>query len=167
MEGLLTLQKCTAEAHLDMVRLSFADRVVQVPYQTLFQILAGVRMAAKMAMREEGNKVGLWNDLAAIAREGYDARPARHFRRSILQSNIGDYKVKYVPGSPLVNMIFTPHPTGHPLLVKIHYSDALQFYSLARVQARAAKAWAGDSSRTWQPAAHLSDGEDDYKRGFN
>jgi hypothetical protein len=166
MSEVLTLKSVSCQARQDMLDLRFGDKLITVPYMTAFEILSGIRMAAKMAMRVEGNTVGLWRDLATIAQEKDAAKPARQFRRSRLQSNVKAWDINFNPDSPLVVLVFTPYPTGNPLQIKIHYSDALTFYSQMRIEARTAKAWAGDGSRIWNSAAHISDGEDNYKRGF-
>lgn len=163
MSEILTLEKVDSEAVMDMVRLTFGGEHPLVPYQTAFEIIAELRMASKMAMREEGNRVSLWRQMSLIGRERADAIPARRFRRSRLEPNVAEWKVQYFRGSPLVVLTFWPWPSGKILTVKIHYSDALKFYTGFRVSAREAKAWAGDSSRLWSTSAYLSDGEDDDK----
>lgn len=167
MSEILTLQEVGSEADQDMVRLTFRGEHPLVPYQTAFEIIAELRVASKMAMREEGNHVSLWREMSLIGRERADAIPSRRFRRSHLVPTVSEWLVQYFPGSPLVVLTFVPWPSGRILQVKIHYSDALKFYTGFRVSAREAKAWAGDSSRLWSAAAHISDGEDDYKRGFS
>ena len=167
MSEVLTRKKVEAVSDLDMVRLKFGSHEIVIPYRMAFEVLAGIRMAGKMAMRYDGNPARLWTDLAAIPREGYDQAPARKFRLSRLVSNVEAWDVKFEPGSPLVIITFEPYPTGHPLQIKIHYSDALQFYSQIRVEARKSKAWAGDTSRIWSGLSHISDAEDNYKRCLN
>lgn len=167
MSEILTLERVGSEADQDMVRLTFRNQHPLVPYQTGFEIIADIRVASKMAMREEGNRVSLWREMSLIGRERADAIPARRFRRSHLVPNVAEWKVQYFRGSPLVVLTFWPWPSGRILKVKMHYSDALKFYTGFRVSAREAKAWAGDSSRLWSASAYLSDGEDDYKRGFS
>lgn len=166
MSEVLTLEKVAAEADHDMVRLTFGTEKPFVPYQTAFEMVAELCIAAKMALREEGNDVKLWREMSLIGRERADPVAARRFRRSHLVPNVQDWKVQYFTGSPLVVLTFVPWPSGRTLTVKIHYADALKFWSTFRFAAREAKAWAGDSSRIWSCAAHISDGEDDYKRGF-
>lgn len=166
MGDVLTLQRVSVKARQDMLDLRFADALITLPYMTGFEVLAGIRMAAKMALRSEGNKAGLWRDLANIAEIKDPVKPSRQFRRSRLQSNIKAWKIDFHPDSPLVSLIFEPYPTGHPLEIKIHYSDALKFYAQMRVEARAAKAWAGDGSKIWSSASYISDGEENYKRGY-
>lgn len=167
MSEILTLEQVGSEAEMDFVRLTFRGEHPFIPYQTAFEMIACTRVASKMAMREEGNQVSLWREMSLIGRERADAIPARRFRRSRLVANVSEWFIKYVPGSPLVVFQFVPWPSGRILQVKIHYSDALKFYTGFRVSAREAKAWAGDSSRLWSSSCYLSDAEDDYRRGFS
>lgn len=166
MSEVLTLERVAAEADQDMVRLTFGTERPFIPYQSAFELVAELCVAAKMAMREEGNDVKLWRGMSLIGRERPDPVAERRFRRSHLVPNVAEWKVQYFPGSPLVVLTFVPWPSGRTLVVKIHYADALKFYTSFRFAAREAKAWAGDSSRIWSAAAHISDAEDNYKRGF-
>lgn len=166
MSVILTLEKVAAEADHDMVRLTFGTEHPLVPYMTGFEIVADTRVASKMALREEGNDVKLWREMSLIGRERPDPVTARRFRRSHLVPNVSDWKVQYFPGSPLIVLTFVPWPSGRTLVVKMHYSDSLKFYTKFRFACREAKAWAGDSSRLYSSSAYLSDGEENYKRGF-
>lgn len=142
---------------MDMAVFVFGKHRVQVPYQTAFEILNGVRLASKMAMRVEGNEATAWRDFARINGASRDLTPARRFRRSNLQSNVKTWAVQF--DGPLVVMVFDE------LTVKIHYSEALPWYTAARLAAREAQAWAGDSKKVMRCVGHLTDAEENYKHG--
>ena len=57
----------------------------------------------------------------------------------------------------LILLVFETRNNKKALVVKMHYADALQWYTMARLSAREAKAWAGDDSKNMQATAHLTD----------
>ena len=159
MSDVFLSESVTSSANLDMVRLGFGSHRVQIPYQTAFELLAGVKMAGKMASRFEGNKAQNWRELARINTGTRNLTPARRFRRSNLQSNCKTWAVRFE--GKLVVMVF------NELTVKLHYADAFQWYTGARLAAREAQAWAGDTKRQMRGVGYLNDAEENYKHGFS
>ena len=161
MSGILKKERIDVQAELDLVVFVFGDRRLLVPYQTAFEICNGVRMAAKMASRQSGNAADAWRELAAVPLEERfptTEKRARQFRRSRLQPNVKAWEIKFE--SELVILKFDD------LAVKIHFSDALRWYTHARAAAHIAKDWAGDSTKKLRMTAHLSDAEENYRRGI-
>lgn len=142
-----------------MVVLVFGPNSCTVPYQTAFEILNGVRMAGKMAMRYEGNAVGLWRELADVNDIAVELKPARRFRRSKLQPNVESWRVDFEDALVVIVL--------DALEVRIHYADAFQWYTRTRVVAREAQAWAGDSKRQMRANGVLTSAEDNYRLGYH
>jgi hypothetical protein len=158
VSDIFTSQHVSSSTLLDMVVFEIGTHRPRVPYQTAFEILNGVRMAAKMAMAEDGNPVTAWRQMAEINADRDKPIPHRGFRRSTEVSNVGTWSVRFE--GVLVVLVFDE------LTAKIHYADALTWYTGLRISARQAKAWAGDTSRTLRGVAHLTDAEANDKKGF-
>lgn len=159
MSDVFLKESVTSSADLDMVSFTFGAHRVLVPYQTAFEILAGVKLAGKMASRVDGNDPQAWRELARVNNSTRNLTPHRRFRRSNLQSNVKTWEVKF--DGALVVLIF------NELTVKLHYADALQWYTGARLAAREAQAWAGDSKRQMRAVGYLNDAEENYRLGYS
>ncbi len=156
--SVLTLQRVAADPLYDMVVLTFKDRTPKVPYQTGFEICNGVRLAAKMAMRHEGNPVKAWRDFHNLDKENPEVIVNRTFRRSLEQATVRAWSVKW--SGAIVHIYLDD------LGVDMHYADALKYYVMVRLASRVAKGWAGDKSKTMRLTAHLNDAEENYKHGY-
>lgn len=159
MVNLLEKTAVKSGTELDTVVLQIGHKMITFPYQSAFEILNGIKMAAKLAMRIEGNKIGRWREMAGIDCDPEPLTPNRRFRQSRKKTNLKDWKISFE--GALVVMQFNES------IFKLHYSEALQLYSWLRLAARRAKAWAGDRSRTMRTTAHLTDAEDNYKHGYS
>ncbi len=162
MKDLFLSRVVSSAALFDMLVLRFGPHTVKVPYQTGFEILNSMRMAAKMAMRYEGCKTKQWGELAELDKiePGEFAFPRHHqFRRSNETSDVQEWSVQFV--KELVVLRFDE------LTVKLHYADVLSMYRGMKAELRKAKAWAGDTSRTIRIGAHLTDAEENYKLGYS
>lgn len=162
MKDLFLSQVVSTTAMFDLLIMRFGPHKIKIPYQTGFEILNSMRMAAKMAMRYEGCKTKQWGELAELDKiePGEFAFPRHHqFRRSNESPNIGEWSVRFEKA--LVVLQFDE------LTVKLHYADVLKMYRGMKAKLREAKAWAGDTSRTVRIGAHLTDAEENYKYGFN
>ena len=157
MSDVFLSESVTSRANLDMVLLTFGKHRVRIPYQTAFELLAGVKLAGKMASREDGLDPQAWRELARVNNSTRNLTPARRFRRSTLRSNVKSWSVKF--DGRLVVLIF------NELTVKLHYADALTWYTGARLAAREAQAWAGDTKRQLRAVGYLADAEENYKYG--
>lgn len=142
-----------------MVEMVFGPNTLRVPYQTAFEILNGVRMAGKMAMRYEGNAVGLWRELAEVNDVPYQPTPSRTFQRSKLQANISSWRVDFEESLVVIVL--------DALEVRLHYSDAFKWYTRTRVVAREAQAWAGDTKRHMRATAVLTTAEENDRLGYH
>lgn len=159
MSDVFLKESVTSSADLDMVSFTFGAHRVLVPYQTAFEILAGVKLAGKMASRTEGNDPQAWRELARVNPSSRNLTPARRYRRSTLVSNVKTWSVKFE--GALVVLVF------NELTVKLYYADALTWYTGARLSAREAQAWAGDTKRQMRAVGYLNDAAENYKLGFS
>jgi len=141
--------------------MRFRDQSPLVPYQTAFKILNGVCAAAKHAMRYEAVANKHWRTLAHIDVDTVTFRAAAEPRRSTLRSNVSNWRVDV--DNQLIVLYFETRNNKKALTVKMHYSDALQWYTMARLSAREAKAWAGDDTKAMQATAHLTDAAENAK----
>ncbi len=155
MSAVFTLEQVSTSPRFEFVAMRFRDQTPMVPYQTAFKILNGVCMAAKHAMRYEAVANTHWRTLAYIDVDTVTFRAAREPRRSTLQSNVSNWRVDVE--NQLILLVFETRNNKKALVVKMHYADALQWYTMARLSAREAKAWAGDDSKNMQATAHLTD----------
>jgi len=159
VRGVFQKHQVSSTANLDMVVLVFGPNRCVVPYQTAFEILNGVRMAGKMAMRYEGNAVGLWRELATVNDVPVEITPARKFRRSNLAGNVSTWRVDFEESLVVIVL--------DALEVRLHYADAFKWYTLTRVQAREAQAWAGDTNKQLRATAVLTTAEENEQRGYH
>ena len=107
-------------------------------------------MAAKAAMRYEGNKVSKWREFSEID-ESSVVPIHPEYRRSGHTSNLKKWSVSF--DGPLVVLQLDE------LTAKFHYSDAFHLQAWLRVAARQGKNWAGDTSRALRATALLSDAQ--------
>jgi len=143
----------------DMVVMTFGNQKPKVPYQTAIEICNGIRMAAKMAMRYEGNKAKEWRKFIELDKDEFVVRAHSKFRRSREVPTVKNWRVDW-KGAIVVLCL-------DELTVQIHYAEALELYMQIRVAARQSKAWAGDRSYTKRVTAYLNDGEENYKYGYS
>jgi hypothetical protein len=155
MSAIFTLEQVSTSPRFEFVAMRFRDQTPLVPYPTAFKILNGVCMAAKHAMRYEAVANKYWRTLAYIDVDTVTFRAAREPRRSNLKSNVSNWRVNIE--NQLIVLYFETRNNKKALVVKMHYADALQWYTMARLSAREAKAWAGDDSKNMQATAHLTD----------
>ena len=158
MTDVFLKESVTSGSDLDMVLFSFGEHRVVVPYQTAFELLAGVKLAGKMASREDGLDPQAWRELARVNNSSRNLKPNRRFRRSNLTSNVKTWAVKFE--GRLVVLVF------NELTVKLHYGDALQWYTGARLAAREAQAWAGDTKRQLRAVGYLNDAAENDRLGY-
>lgn len=155
MSAVFTLEQVSTSSRFEFVAMRFRDQTPLVPYQTAFKILNGVCMAAKHAMRYEAVANKYWRTLAFIDVDTVTFKAAREPRRSTLASNVSNWKVDIE--NQLVVLVFETRNNKKALTVKMHYAEALQWYTMARLSAREAKAWAGDDTKSMMGTAHLTD----------
>jgi len=158
MTDVFLKEAVTSSADLDMVLFSFGEHRLVVPYQTAFELLAGVKLAGKMASREDGLDPQAWRELAHVNPSSRNLKPNRRFRRSNLRSNVKTWAVRFE--GRLVVLVF------NELTVKLHYADALQWYTGARLAAREAQAWAGDTKRQLRAVGYLNDAAENDRLGY-
>lgn len=161
MSAVFTLEHVSTSPRFEFVAMRFRDKTPMVPYQTAFKILNGVCAAAKHAMRYEAVANKHWRTLAYIDADTVTFPTAREPRRSRLASNVSNWRVDIE--NQLIVLYFETRNNKKALVVKMHYSDALQWYTMARLSAREAKAWAGDGSKNMQATAHLTDAAQNAK----
>lgn len=161
MSAVLTLEHVSTSPRFEFVAMRFRDQTPMVPYQTAFKMLNAVCMAAKHAMRYESLHNKHWRTLAHIDVDTVTFRAAREPRRSSLRSNVSNWRVDIE--NQLIVLYFETRNNKKALTVRMHYADALQWYTMARLSAREAKAWAGDDTKAMQATAHLTDAEANAK----
>ena len=153
---LLQKIKYGATANLDMVDIRVASMRPRVPYQVAFEIAHKLRMAAKRAARWDRQAATLSHDFMGDLNDC--PAPNRSFRRSKLTSNVKRYLIDVNDG--LVQVGFNDS------LMEIEYEAALKLHAKIRVEARRAKAWAGDSSTTSRLLGMVTDAEEDDRLGL-
>jgi hypothetical protein len=112
-------------------------------------------MAAKLAGRHEGVELRKWLDF--VDTEHFNPVKPTHFeyRRSGITSNVHTWNVSWENNLVVIKLDDTT--------IKLHFSDAFELYTILRLTAKDAKAWAGDTSRYWNTRAMLTDAEADDK----
>ncbi len=153
---LLQKIKYGATANLDMVDIRVADMRPRVPYQIAFEIAHKLRMAAKRAARWDRQPATLSHDYMGDLKDV--PRPNRAFRRSKLTSNMRRYLVG--TNDRMVQIGFNNS------CMDIEYEDALKLHAKIRIEARRAKAWAGDTSTTSRLLGMVTDAEEDDRLGL-
>jgi hypothetical protein len=153
MDDLLLKSHYRVTTTNDIVVLTLGSHTIKLFYQTAFEIAAGMRLAAKMAMRHEGVRTEKWREILreVAPQKPKVPRPNRVFRRSNEQCNISNWRIDW--DQQLVRVVFDD------LTASLHYTDALRLHVLIREFARVAKAWAGDEGKTTRMLAHLTDAE--------
>jgi len=155
---ILLREACSAEAELDFVNMRFGHLKVAVPYQTALDIARHLRMACKEAMRLEREPVKNWaeiSEIIEITEAQEPPRANRTFRRSRLIPTLEEWATKYE--GTLIRICFDNES------VAMHWSDGLVYHAWLRQAARAAKAWAGDSSKRMVVTGTLTNAEDNYR----
>ncbi len=157
MAHVFTRERVNVRQAMDIVEWQLCSNKVRLYYQNTIEILHGMRVAAKAAMRHEGNAVSAWRDHAKIDRTPSIVPLNPEYRRSGFASNVKTWRVD-VEGALVVVYL-------NELEARFHWTDALYFSAWLRTAARQAKNWAGDSTRQLRSTALLTDAEDNYKRG--
>jgi len=155
MSEVLTKQTCAASATYDMVGVQFGPHRVLMYYQTAFRVAAGTLQSAKLAARFEGVNPRKWVEEIKVAQQDPLEPLSREYRRSRYRANFETWKVGF-DGSMVVY-------TFDDTVIKIHYSEAVKFYSMIRLAGKNAKRWAGDRGKQWSTRAHLADAEENDK----
>lgn len=159
MSKLMFMREWRISNEQELVRIRLGKSVdVTLWYPHAIHLSGGIRLAAKMAMREEGMKVSEWHQLAGSDEELPPINVNHRPRRSSAQPNCTRYKAGW--DGPLVVVRFDD------TAFRLHWKDALSINTILRHYAKQAKGWAGDSSSGFVVHAHLSDAEKDYRRGF-
>jgi len=155
MNEVLTQHVCSAEHSQDMVRLIFGPHSVQMYYQTAFEIAASILQASKLSARFEGVHPSVWSDILKKAQQEPFEPLSPFFRRGTQQPNFTDWSIGFER-----NLVVFKFDTA---IIKLHYSNAFEFYSWVRLAGKNAKRWAGDKGRQWTTRANLQDAEDNDK----
>ena len=140
---------------LDLVQLCIGKDKIRLYYPTAFKICSSMAGAAKFAMRHEGARPALWNELAKYDRAICAVPLHREYRRTNHPTNIKTWEVAFEDS--LVVLTFDDQ------FYKMHYSDAAVVQVWLRRAAKQAKNWAGDSGRIWSTYARLTDAEENDK----
>lgn len=159
MPDVFARQQVSAESDHDLVVMRIGSHEITAPYQTVFEMLQHVLIAAKMASSTDGNSPKVWRDFVEHENDPDEVVMSRHFRKSTKPWNLQRYKIMY-EGS-LVVLCF------NELVAKFHYADVLQFHTMVRHAAKRAKAWAGDSAKLLNIGAYLSTAEENYRLGLS
>lgn len=136
---------------MDLVQLQLGSDKIRLYYQTTFKICAALMGSVKFAMRHEGERPALWEQLSTYDRASVKVPLHREYRRSGHMTNIKDWEVSF-EGS-LVILTFDGR------FYKMHYSDGIKLYAWLRRAAKEAKHWAGDRGRVYSTFARLTDAE--------
>lgn len=165
MGDVLKQTSVSSEVLYDLWVFNLESNRLTLPYQVGFELLNGMLLACKMAMRYEGCSASQWREFAKLKETPPRVTPLnRGFRRSRESANVASWSCAFE--RQLVVLTFVP-VSGGSLTVRFHFSDCFEVYRRARAACKEAKAWAGDSSRQWSGCAHLTDAEENYKYGFN
>lgn len=158
--SILTVDHVSVGNLYDLVILRLGTNKLRMPYQTSFEVINGMRMASKLAMRHEGVQAPKWREVLKSVQGMIPKTQALHpqYRRSMEPSNVKQWSIKW-EGS-LVVLHFDE------LTCKMHYSDALRLHAMLRAAAHNAKRWAGDTGRAMRMTAYLNDAEENYKHGY-
>jgi hypothetical protein len=160
MSNILKSEVVGASSENDLVHLQLGRHKIHLYYQTAFDIVNSIRMAAKLSLRHEGLQMPDWRALDAEVAAQLPPKVKRNriYRRTNAQSNISRWSVDW-EGS-LVVLHFDE------LTCKMHYADAFRLHGLLRHVATNAKNWAGDPSRSMRATAYLNNAEENYKHGY-
>lgn len=167
-KDLFTSESVTSETELDLWVLRLGPKRLTMAYQTGFELLNGVLLASKFAMRYEKVSPKHWLEFAYLnSTKHFVATVGTHrgFRRSALVPNVRAWEVFFE--NQLVVIEFYPLTGNEKLVAKFYYVDMFEIYSDARIACKNAKAWAGDSSRIWNGRAHLTTAEENERLGLN
>ena len=155
MSDLFRQRQCGAAQRCDVVDLKFGSYNAVLYYQSTFKIASAILMAAKLAGRHEGVELRKWLDF--VRTEHFNPVKPTHFeyRRSGITPNVHAWDVAFEGNLVVIKLDDTT--------IKLHFADAFELYTMLRLAAKDAKAWAGDTSRYWNTRAMLTDAEDDDK----
>ncbi len=140
---------------MDLVQLQLGSDKIRLYYQTTFKICAGLMGSTKFAMRHEGVRPKLFEELSIYDRTNYKNPIHHEYRRSGHVTNIETWDVGF-EGS-LVKLTFDDQ------FYMMHYEHAILLYAWLRKAAKEAKRWAGDRGRVFSTFARLTDAEEDDK----
>ncbi len=155
MTVILKPAQMNVQQGMDLVQLQLGSDKIRLYYPTTFKICAGLMGSIKFAMRHEGVRPKLFEELNTYDRTNY-TNPIHHeYRRSGHVTNVDKWDVGF-EGS-LVKLTFDDE------YYMMHYSDGTLLYAWLRKAAKEAKRWAGDRSRMFSTFARLTDAEADDK----
>ncbi|KKN19228.1 hypothetical protein LCGC14_0947970 [marine sediment metagenome] len=155
MTVILKPAQMNVQQGMDLVQVRFESDRIRLYYQTTFKICVGLMGSIKFAMRNEGVRPGLFEQLNTYDRTNF-TNPIHHeYRRSGLMTNVDKWDVGF-EGS-LVKLTF------NDAYYMMHYSDGILLYAWLRKAAKEAKRWAGDRGRMFSTFARLTDAEADDK----
>jgi hypothetical protein len=160
MSLVLQSEVVDASSENDMVHLQLGTHKIHIYYQSAFDVVNSIRMAAKLALRHEGLQIPDWRaiDAQVAAQAPPKVKLNRVYRRTEARANVSKWSVDW-EGS-LVVLHFDE------LTCKMHYTDAFRLHGLLRHVAGNAKNWAGDPSRSMRATAYLNDAEENYKHSY-
>lgn len=158
--GILQSHTVGAVSDKDIVVLTLGTHEIRLYYQTTFEVVNGLRLAAKIALRHEGLQMPDWRAVLDTVKPQLPARIKTYkgYRRSDMLTNVDTWKVQW--NGSLVVVKF------NELTAELHYSDALRLHLLLRAAAKNAKAWSGDDAKQMRVSAYLNDAEDNYKYNY-
>ncbi len=162
MSEIFTIERVDVQSVHDLVVWQMGSHAIKLYYQTTIEIVNATRLAAKLAMRHEGNQIPDWRDILAVVTDD-EAIPSviplnPIYRRTEERSNIKAWAVVW-EGALVVYKF-------DELTAKYHYTDALRVMQLLRYRAKCAKHWAGDPNRGLRVVAYLNDAEENYQHGY-
>jgi hypothetical protein len=163
MKDLFTFESVQSETRNDLWVLTLGPNVLTMPYRQGFEVLTAILLACKMAMNYEQVASKHWRELANLTTWRDEAGTVTHrgFRSSNEIPSVKNCDVAYE--NNLVRLEFYPTDGGAMLTAKVHFADAFALYRGGRIACRAAKMWAGDSSRIYGGHAALRDAEHNDK----
>ncbi len=155
MTVILKPAQINVQQGMDLVQLQLGSDKIRAYYQTTFKICAALMGSIKFAMRHEGVRPGLFEELNTYDRTNFKNPIHHEYRRSGLMANFDKWDVGF-EGS-LVRLTFDNVP------YMTHYSDGILVYAWLRKAAKEAKRWAGDRGRVFSNFARLTSAEENDK----
>jgi hypothetical protein len=155
MTVILKPAQINVQQGMDLVQLQLGSDKIRLYYPTTFKLCVGLMGSIKFAMRHEGVRPGLFEQLNTYDRTNFKNPVHHEYRRSGLMSNFDKWDVGF-EGS-LVKLTFDDE------YYMTHYSDGILVYAWLRKAAKEAKRWAGDRGRMFSTFARLTSAEEDDK----
>ncbi len=158
MKDLFTFEQVNVQQGMDLVELQLGSNKIRLYYHDVFTICSKLQGNATFALRYERNHPKLWAELNKYLLEPLTVPLHPTYRRSHMVANVKVYKISFE--GPLVILQF------NELVAKFHYSDIPKLRAHLYKAAKEAKRWSGDSSKSWNIFARLTDAEDNDKFAF-